>query len=464
MTLLQARKPRLLLVNPWIYDFAAYDLWSQPLGLLLIASRLREAGAEVSFLDCLDPVHPGLKGFLNQPGRRFEEARRRPFGQGRFFSEIIGNPKAVSGIPRYYRRYGVPPELFREDLAQAGEPDLVLVTSGMTYWYPGVTATIAAVREVYPRVPVILGGIYATLLPEHAREFSGADRVLPGRAEGMLFGILGEIVGGEWERRAGEEEIWWSYPALDLKRKPESIPILTSRGCPLRCSYCASRILFPGHFRRDVSEVIAEIRDVSRRFGVRDVVFFDDALLSGGGDYLAGLLQGVAELNLDLRFHSPNGINIRGINAALARGMKKAGFRTLRLSLESGDRAFQEKTGKKVDNREFEQAVADLRGAGFAPDEIGVYILAGLPRQEAREVLETIRYVQGAGARPVIAEYSPIPGTELWKEAVEVSPFDISREPLFHNNTLLPCRWDGFSYDDLARLKLETKRVEDLDG
>ena len=461
---LAQHKPRLLLVNPWIYDFAAYDLWSQPLGLLLIAARLKEAGAEVSFLDCLDPAHPGLKGFLNQAGRRFEEARRRPFGQGRFASEIIENPQAVSGIPRYYRRYGIPPELFRDDLVRAGEPDLVLVTSGMTYWYPGVTAAIGAIKEVYPRVPVILGGIYATLLPEHAEKFSGADRVLSGKAEGTLFKLLGDLIGGEWEHRAGADETWWSYPALELKRRLESIPILTSRGCPFRCGYCASRILFPGHFRREVSEVIAEIRDASRRFKVQDVVFFDDALLAGGGDDLLGLLQGVSELNLNLRFHSPNGINIRGIDAALAHGMKKAGFKTLRLSLESGDPVFQEKTGKKVNNQEFEQAVKHLHDAGFSPDEIGVYILAGLPRQEAREVLETIKYVKGAGARPVVAEFSPIPGTELWQEAVKVSPYDISHEPLFHNNTLLPCRWDGFSYDDLARLKLETKRVEDLDG
>jgi radical SAM superfamily enzyme YgiQ (UPF0313 family) len=249
-----------------------------------------------------------------------------------------------------------------------------------------------------------------------------------------------------------------------LKRKLESIPILSSRGCPGHCSYCASGILFPGYFRREVSEVISEIRDTSRRFGIRDIVFFDDSLISAGGDYLIELLKGVSGLTPGLRFHSPNGINIRGINATLAQWMKKAGFKTLRLSLESGDPVFQEKTGSKVNNQEFEQAVKDLRRAGFSQEKIGVYILAGLPGQEAGEVFESINYVKEAGARPIIAEYSPIPGTKLWPEALKVSIFDISGEPLFHNNTLLPCRWDGFSYDDLARLKLETKRVEDLDG
>ena len=48
------RKPSLLLINPWITDFAAYDFWSKPLGLLYLASVLRNAGAHIDFIDCLD--------------------------------------------------------------------------------------------------------------------------------------------------------------------------------------------------------------------------------------------------------------------------------------------------------------------------------------------------------------------------------------------------------------------------
>lgn len=42
--------PRVLCINPWIYDFTAYDYWSEPLGLLYIASFFRERGVEVEFL------------------------------------------------------------------------------------------------------------------------------------------------------------------------------------------------------------------------------------------------------------------------------------------------------------------------------------------------------------------------------------------------------------------------------
>jgi len=57
-----------------------------------------------------------------------------------------------------------------------------------------------------------------------------------------------------------------------------------------------------------------------------------------------------------------------------------------------------------------------------------------------------------------LAEYSPIPGTPLWQEAVQCSPFDLQGEPLFHNNTILPCRWDGFDWDDLQTLKAMAHR------
>ena len=45
---------KILLINPWIYDFAAYDLWMKPLGLLYIASFLEEFGHDVSLINCMD--------------------------------------------------------------------------------------------------------------------------------------------------------------------------------------------------------------------------------------------------------------------------------------------------------------------------------------------------------------------------------------------------------------------------
>jgi hypothetical protein len=52
--------PHILVINPWIDDFAAYDFWAKPIGLLLIAGILRTHGYRVSYVDCLDRFHPEL--------------------------------------------------------------------------------------------------------------------------------------------------------------------------------------------------------------------------------------------------------------------------------------------------------------------------------------------------------------------------------------------------------------------
>jgi hypothetical protein len=58
----------------------------------------------------------------------------------------------------------------------------------------------------------------------------------------------------------------------------------------------------------------------------------------------------------------------------------------------------------------------------------------------------------------MLAEYSPIPGTKMWAEAVVASPFDIQREPLYHNNSLLPCRSDDFSFAAYTELKAALRK------
>ena len=171
--------PPLLLINPWIYDFAAYDYFAQPLGLLYLAGRLEAQGFAVHFLDCLDTPHA-------KPG---------PFGTGRYPKEILPAPPGLKGISRRYGRYGISEAAFRERLAQVPPPAAILVTSLMTYWYPGVAAAIRLAREHFPGVPVTLGGIYASLCPEHARQHSGADQVLTGPGEAAVFTLLKNVVG-----------------------------------------------------------------------------------------------------------------------------------------------------------------------------------------------------------------------------------------------------------------------------
>ena len=241
------------------------------------------------------------------------------------------------------------------------------------------------------------------------------------------------------------------YPALDLLDHPSFIPILTSRGCPLDCTYCASRQLQPVYRRRRPLAAAAELIYWQDRWGLVDAAFYDDALLLGAADHLLVILEELASRGRTFRFHTPNGLHARLITREVAGWLKRANFATLRLGVETTALG-EARLDAKLQAGELEAALAHLKEAGFAPAEIGVYLLIGLPDQEEAEVAASILRVKELGATPILAQYSPIPGTALWPRALATSRFDLTADPLFHNNSLFPC-WPEFSWDRYTRLK-----------
>jgi radical SAM superfamily enzyme YgiQ (UPF0313 family) len=441
--------PNILLINPWIYDFAAHDLWSKPLGLLMLAGLLRAKGYQLRLLDCLDVHDSRLQAI---PGMK--PATRRAFGTGKFYRTQVPKPSSLQQFERNYYRFGITPEMFQERLFEGVKPDAVLVTSTMTYWYPGVLESIRLVKEHFPDVSVVLGGIYATLCREHAISNSGADHVLSGPGENQILKLLEKLTGYSSEKPSHNVKLdTLPWPAFDLLPQLDYICTLTSRGCPFRCPYCASDLLFPHFIRRDPIEVVDELEYWHEKYSIVNVAFYDDALLIDASKHILTLLAEVRRKELPLQFHTPNGLHIIGLSAKVCEALFLAGFKTVRLGLETGDDERQQQLGAKVEPGAFSSAMANLTKAGFQPEQIGVYLLCGLPGQDPNEVAQSIRTVLDHGARPYLAEYSPIPGTPLWSEALRCSPFDLANDPLYHNNSLLPCRSDGFGLEELQWLK-----------
>jgi radical SAM superfamily enzyme YgiQ (UPF0313 family) len=432
-----SRKGNVLVVNPWIYDFAAHNLWIEPLGLLTIASVLRDNGYAVTVLDCLAP-HPGA------PAARAD-------GSGKFLKAVLDKPAAVASIPRRFGRYGLPLDRFDAALAAAPRPDVVLVASGMTYWYPGVIEVIRRVRARYGRVPVGLGGVYATLCLEHAQLHSGADLVIAGSGVVAALRMVDDVTGHDSEPDRYTDPRAWPAPAHDLVPRPFA-GIVTSWGCPYRCTYCASHRLQPTCVRREASAVVEEIARCVRR-GVRDFAFYDDALLVERGRHLAAILEEILAQGLRIRFHTPNGMHAREITGDLARLMSRAGVATVRLSLETIDPIRQQATGAKVTTDAFARAISHLQSAGFGSRELGAYVLAGLPGQSLSEVEGTVNFVHSLGVQAKLALFSPIPGTPDGDRALAVDA-----DPLLHNNTVYPyLRGTGYLHE-IQRVKQVAKK------
>ncbi|HOJ40673.1 MAG TPA: radical SAM protein, partial [bacterium] len=242
-------------------------------------------------------------------------------------------------------------------------------------------------------------------------------------------------------------------PAWELYGRLSYLCVRTSNGCPFRCSYCASSFLDPELYQREPQLVAREISFWTERFQVTDVAFYDDALLLNFERHLKKILQLIPDWQRrQLRFHAPNGLNIRLLNREVAFALKEAGFRTIRLSLES-EQPGRVASSHKVSFADFERAMMWLREAGFTREEIGVYIMVGWPGQLPSQVARTIHLLKEYPCRIKLAEYSPVPSTATFQLCQKLHPGFSLQEPLLHNNSIFPAWHFPGKWDIIQELK-----------
>ncbi len=443
--------PRILLVNPWIHDFSAYDFRQKPLGLLYIGAILETLGYPVSLLDCMDRYQPAWL----EPGAPCD-GRADHEGAGKYPREEIVKPAALAEIPRKYCRYGAPRERIEAWLGSQPPPDIILMTSFMTYWYPGVVEMAELLRKHVPHATLVLGGVYATLCPEHARQAVRPDYLLAGEGEQAAIRLIAGLCDGPGGDFAFDQLDELPYPWYQGYPVLASIALVTSRGCPYSCSYCASRLLAAGYRRRTAAAVFQEILHWQEHRGIRQIAFFDDALLHQPELYAKPLLRLITAADKDLSLHTPNGVQPRCIDAELADLLVAAGIKSLRLSYESSSHLQQQ---GKVTTSELESALHHLTRAGLRPAETGVYILAGMPGQPMSEVRASARRVHELGARIHLASFSPIPGTRAYLQGLERGEWETGEDLLWTNNSLFPLWRQRHSREELAELLLWIKQL-----
>ncbi len=437
----RASSPRILGVNPWIYDFAAYNVWSRPAGLLACLDMLSRSGCDTALIDLMDK---GLSG------PDWPAARKT--GKGRYPKVGLPRPFVLKEVPRQFSRYGLQRHKAASALAELDpRPDLVLVTSLMTYWYPGIVSVIKLIREIMPGVDICLGGIYATLCFDHACKI-GADLVVSGPLErpdnwSAVWRFMGKNP-PPLPEHAG------MFPDTSYYHDPDFSILMCSRGCPFQCPYCASSRLYPDFRQADPALIKSQIKTEYER-GIRDFCFYDDALLVNPENLLYPVLEYIINNNYVLRLHAPNALHVKYLSSRTCTLLKQAGMTTVRLGLETTD--FNNRRDAKLLREEWHRGISNLFQAGFAREDMAIYVLAGLPDQSDKEVEDTLLECLHMGIRPELNYYSPIPGTLLFERAGQVSNYPLD-DPLFHNNSIWPCIRGGFSWDEQKRWKSAGRR------
>jgi len=410
---------KILLINPPIYDFAAYDFWMKPLGLLYLSSLLKKGNHRVYLLDV-----------PNRLDSYFKKVKSDYFGRGKIPSQKVSKPEILKDVPGKFKRYGIPRKEIEKRIRNL-EPEVILVTCSMTYWYPGLIE-IKEIAESLARKPVLLlGGIYASLLPEHAGKL-GFDRVYSKK----------EYYIEEVGIKIPEHFSCFPPPDYSLYHRLTYACLTTSVGCPFNCPYCASSFFCRTKQDKKEEQVADEILYLYRK-GIRRFSFYDDALLMPPERFVL-LCEKIKERGIVASFFTPNGLHSRFISEEVANSMYKSGFKEPRISLETSDVNIQKKLSSKTSNEEFVRAVENLKRAGYEGKDIYAYLLAGAPGISFESVEKSVLYVERTGAKITLAEFSPIPKTQMQEKLPD---------PLFTNNTVY------YHYKNKEKEMVKVKRL-----
>jgi radical SAM superfamily enzyme YgiQ (UPF0313 family) len=430
---------RVLVINPPVTDFKLYDEWMHPLGLYYLIDLLISNGSIVSYYNCL---------------QRARTVSGKKYHTGSFITSGMEKPSCYAAVEnRKYKRYGVSSEQMCADMTDQPQPDAIFIGSMMTYWAPGVVDTIKNIRQLFPGVPVVCGGIAARLFPDYfirnvpeAVVFGGA---LTGEQNGFHFPGISQVL--------VVPENYSLLPALKMLEKPlPHGPLLLTTGCPMRCSYCASGVLQPRFAARPLSQVLMEVAYLVEEAGVMDLAFYDDALLFSASEVLLPFLTALEKRRYNLRLHVPNGMHLKYVDETVLNAMYRCGFTTLRFGYESGSEKHRLHTGVKADRMLTRRKLRMVLRCGF--EDVGVYIMGGLPGGGPQEMMEEMDFIASCGVKVKPVFLAPVPGTDLFLRYARHYP-QLLTDPCWHNDTFFITRLPGWSWSAFETIRRYARQL-----
>ena len=434
------RNKHVLMIRPSIKDFSAYDHFAQPLGFLSIATTLKKMGLTVSYLDCL----------ARRPDTEFSHLRMNNDGRGEFPSTVIEKPSIFKRISRNYRYYGLQPENIEDELTKISSPDLILITTGMTYWYPALDDLLMILNRVFAGTPIVLGGIYSSLCSDHASKLPGFPTIFQGRVTLDFYRFVMDVL-----------DLTFPLNALDLNASPdlslpghlEYAPFVTRWGCNHRCEYCAAHRINGSISPMSLTFIRKQLENIRRWPAINNIAIYDDDLGDATDNHFTEILKFIADENLSYKWHLPNALSANSLNSDVSYLLKIIGFKKPRLSLNYINLRLRDDGLDSIAMKVLEKASRLLLDAGYASGDISSYLLAGLPGQSLQGMKKAGDQLLTIGIRPYFAQFSPIPGTPLGDErlAYLTTAFNTT-DLLLTNKILSPFAHEGWTADEYTDL------------
>lgn len=276
------------------------------------------------------------------------------------------------------------------------------------------TSTFSVIELLKDRdVKIVLGGIHATIMYEQILERFPESIVVLGEGEITLTELVDRFqnnkdisdVAGIAYMSNGDSLV--KTPTRVLLKDIDSLPypdhefyfnlsphrtvahMISSRGCPFHCTFCALKVISQGKVRkRSVDSVIDEIVTLKKNHPhLQHIQFHDDTMLLDNPRMIE-FCKKIVELNLDLTFECS--ARVKPVSEELFSWMEKAGFTKIMFGLETGSQAILKSIKKKISREDVLNLFELLRKFDF---DVTTFLIIGFPGENMETVQETIDLV-----------------------------------------------------------------------
>ncbi len=343
------------------------------------------------------------------------------------------------------------------------QPAKVFGITAVSYTFREALHAAQVVKQRHPSVPVILGGPHVSIDPEGCLADPAVDYALQGEGEEVMIDFLEvlkrnttpqpevlENIPGLVFRDQGRVRInrpgprlqtldELPYPAWHLfpMKRYLQHPILTSRGCPMDCAFCAVDAIWGRKWiHRDPEQVAAEIEWLIRQWGHRPIHINDDNLTMNVA-HTEAFCDALIKRRLDVNWVA-QGVRADALSLPLLQKMRKAGCHRVSLGIESAAPDVLDAIGKKETLDEIAHAIRLCREAGVLV--LGMFMV-GNPKDTEATIEASIRFARESGIDlPAFYMAIPYPKTRLWEHARTEGTFlnhdylafnHMSSEPVF---------------------------------
>lgn len=323
-------------------------------------------------------------------------------------------------------------------------PDIVGILA-MTYTLIDAVLVAKAVRSVCPKSFIVFGGPHPTIFPEETIKIPEVDFVIPGEGEypfaeliktirdksdyNNLNGVLTKVnpkFSAALKYIENLDDLL--FPARHLinntkYKSPLAVnniltTIMSSRGCPARCTYCDRPQMGKKFRMRSAEKVVEELCHCFNTYGIKEFIFYDDTFTINKQrviDICNLIIMKNLKISWDIR------ARIDTVTPQMLNLLKKAGCNRIHYGVESGSQKIQKILKKNLDINKIKEIFKITKKAGI---EVLGYFMIGCPDENKKDLYDTFDLIKILPMDYLhITILTPFPGTEIYKKALEKGIF-----------------------------------------